>query len=134
MDDNKDVQEKLVLYQVLQKYLEELREQAVVIEKRFIEIEATGQVLDDIKKLKEANDILIPLGSGCYGHGKITDVNNTLIDVGAGVFMNKNPEEAKIFLEKKKAEIDKIAKNIQNEITTVVNKINLLGQEIEQRT
>jgi len=130
--DEKEMQEKVILYQIMQKHLESLGQNASMLEKRYEEIEMTRQVLEDIGKLNEKNDILIPLGSGFFGHGKITEQSSMLTDVGAGIFMPKDAESSKAILDEKKKEIEKLANDLQQEMSEVSARIGGLAMELEQ--
>ncbi len=126
------MQEKVILYQIMQRHLESLGQNAGMLEKRYEEMEMTRQVLEDMTKLKDNNDILIPLGSGFFGHGKISNPGSMLADVGAGIFMAKDPESSKSMLDEKKKEIEKLANELQSEMTEVSSRISGLAMEIEQ--
>ena len=129
--DEKELQERLIVYQLLQKHLESLTQNAVLIERRYEEMEASGQALKDIKAMAEKNDILIPLGSGLFSHGKIADSKKLIAEVGAGVFLEKDMESAKAILEQKKQEIEKLAGSMQQEMLEVSSRLDSLAMEIE---
>jgi prefoldin alpha subunit len=125
------LQEKAILYQILQKHLENLTQNAVMLERRYEEIEATRMALEDIGKLKEKNEILIPLGSGFFTYGRITEPGKMLADAGAGMFMDKDSASSKALLADKKEEIEKIAGELQNEMSEVSSRLNSLTSELE---
>lgn len=126
-----EAQQKLVLYQLLNQRIEQLNEQAKMIEQKLLELETTRQTLGDLKKLKQGNEVLIPLGSGCYTHGRTGD-SGLLIDLGAGVMVRKAPEEAKKVIEDKKAEIERLSGTLQNEANDVITKMNEIGPELQK--
>ncbi|NIO22537.1 MAG: prefoldin subunit alpha [Candidatus Aenigmarchaeota archaeon] len=126
------LQEKYVLYQLLQQNLESLREQLELVERQFMEIKTTQEVLKDLKKGKVTNDVLIPLGSGCYGKGKVTDLKTFLINLGANVMANKTLESAGPFLEEREKELEKAGKEIQEQMAKTANQINETAMEIQE--
>lgn len=128
----KEMEEKFIMYQLLQKQLEMFREQAMQLEKGFIEIETTKQSVEDFQKLKTVNDIMIPLGSGYYIEGKITNLEKVLMSPGANIMLEKDLKSAHESLEDKKKEIEKIGKNLQDKMNEVVQKINNLAPELEK--
>jgi prefoldin alpha subunit len=131
-ETQESLQEKAILYQVLQKHFENLAQNAVMLERRYEELEATRMALEDIEKLKEKNEILIPLGSGFFTYGKITDPGKMLADAGAGMFMDKDSESSKALLAEKRQDIEKLAGELQSEMSEVSSRINTLAVEIEQ--
>jgi prefoldin alpha subunit len=130
-NQEKEMQEKVILYQLLQRHLESLSQNAVMLERRYEEIEATRMALEDIEKLKEKSEILVPLGSGLFTYGKILDSKRMLVDAGAGVFMDKDPDSSKRLLEDKRKELEKLAKDMQDEIMDVSSRLNSIAMELE---
>ncbi len=122
----------LVLHQLLSRRLEQINEQAKLIEQRLLELETTGQALDDLKGLKGGEEILIPMGSGCYTYGRAGDSGRLLCDVGAGVMVSKSPGEAKKILEDKEAGIGSFSKALQKEANDAVEKMNEIGPELQR--
>jgi|GEM_PF-1384509 len=125
------LQEKAILYQILQKHLENLGQNAVMLERRYEEIEATRMAVEDIEKLKEKNDILIPLGSGLFSYGRITEPGKMLVDAGAGMFTDKDSESSKALLAEKKGEIENLAGELQNEMSEISSRLNIVAAELE---
>ncbi|MCX6814928.1 MAG: prefoldin subunit alpha [Candidatus Aenigmarchaeota archaeon] len=128
--ESREMQEKVILYQLLQKHLESLTQNAVMLERRYEEIEATRLAVEDIEKAKES-EILVPLGSGLFTYGKIVDSKKMLVDAGAGVFMDKDTDSSKRLLEERKQELEKLAEDMQHEIMDVYSRLNSLAMEIE---
>lgn len=126
-----EMQQKLILYQLFSQRLEQLNEQARLIEQRLLEVETTRQALGDLKGLKDGNEVLIPLGSGCYAHGRTGD-SGLLMDMGAGVMLEKTPEEAGKIMEGKRQETEKFSLALQSEVSDVVNRMNQLGPELQR--
>ena len=126
-----EVQEKLLLYQLLQKQVEEIRQQSLLLERKFVEFETTKSAIEDIEKLKKDNEILIPLGSGCYAHGSTAESDSFLVEIGQSM-IKKSSKEAINFLEEKKREIEQTSINLQTELTRVVEQINKLTPELEK--
>ena len=127
----RELQEKLMFYQLLQANMETMKEQAVLLQHKFVELESARQAVEDIQKAKQLNDTLIPLGSGIYMHGRITEGKKMLVDVGAGVLLNKDMESSLEVIEDKKKEIEAVLANMQDNMGKVVNKMNEIGMELQ---
>ena len=132
MTDKREVEEKLIMYQLLQKQLEIFRQQAMQLEKGFIEIETTKQAMEDFKKLKADNEIMIPLASGYYIEGKITNLKRVLMSPGANLMIEQDFGSALEGLEQKKNEIEKMSKDLQDKMQDVVQKINDIAPDLER--
>jgi prefoldin alpha subunit len=131
-NEEKEMQEKFVMYQLMQKQLEAFREQAVQLERGFIEVETTNQILGDLKNIKVDNEIMIPLGSGCFVEGKITNKKNVLMSPGSNLMFEKDLKSAKEGIAEKRDEIEKMIKDIQKKINDVAQEINHIGAELEK--
>ena len=126
-----ELQQKLIIYQLLQKRLEELQQQALMLERRFIELETTKHALSDLEKMKNGGELFFPLGSGVYAKGKVLDNKNLMIELGAGVVTMKNPKSAKSFLEEKNREIENASEKLGEEINAAMSKINAMATDLQ---
>ncbi|KAK7205691.1 Prefoldin [Myxozyma melibiosi] len=61
--------------------------------------------------------ILVPLTSSLYVPGTIEDVENVIVDVGTGYYVEKSPKDAKVFYETK---VSTLQKNL-GDLETIVN-------------
>ena len=130
MAAQEEIQQKMALYQLLTQRIDQLGEQASAMEQKLMEIEATKQALDDLKKAKPEEEVLIPLGSGCYTQGK-TGPSSILLEMGAGIMVSKTLEEAKKAVEEKGAEAEKLSDMLQEELRDIISRMNQLGPELQ---
>jgi prefoldin alpha subunit len=126
-----ELQEKLFLFQILEKHLETLKQQGTLIETRLVEIETTRAAIDEINKLKDDNETLVPLGSGLYVKGRIIH-KEILTELGASVMLKKSLTEVIDFLDDKRKELEKVAKQIEEQANEVIGKMNDIGPEIQR--
>ena len=132
MEEKDELQHKFILYQLLQQRVEELKQQIEMLQQKNMEMETTKFALGEINSMKEGNDVLVPLGSGCYVYGKATNSKKILVDIGSGIMTNKPAEEAKNIVEEKREEIEKLVLNLQSELVTAVNTINNLVPDLQK--
>jgi len=128
MTDKKELQEKALAYRILETRLESLAKQRDLLAKRMIEIESTIGSIKDLQKSKD--EVLFPLGSNSYTFGKVTN-DKMIVEIGAGVALEKNPEEAVKILEERKNEVEEVIKNIQNQMVDIANRLEILAPELE---
>ncbi len=131
MPKEEESQGKILLYQLLQAQLEELRKQSLMIENRVIEMETTEHALEEIKGTGKGNDTLVPLGSGCFAHGSVKGPG-VLMDIGAGIMVNRSAASARSFLEERKKEIKDASRKVQVQMENVSGNLNELTPEIEK--
>ena len=123
--------EKYIIYQVLAQNLEALKQQLEFVEQQMIELKSTSMSMEDVVKTGAENEIFLPLGSGCFGRGKITDGKKVLVGVGAGVFLEKDAKDAKAFVEKNFNEVEKAGLEIEEQMKTTVGQMNHIAGEIQ---
>lgn len=127
-----EMQQKIVLYQLLNRHLEELKQQASLLESRFAEFESTKQALGDFREIKGSKDILVPLGSGCYAHGKAAESEGMLVNVGSNIMLKKPMKETIKLLEERTEEIQGMTKNLQEQMNSVIGQITSITGELEK--
>ncbi len=131
-ENQEELQQKFVLYQMLNQRLEEIKSHLDQVQQRMIELETTNQAVEDMSSIKKESEVLIPLGSGLYTYGKSSSVEKILVDIGAGVMVKKDVNDAKKKIEDNKKEVEHALESMQKEATAIVNKMNELGEELQK--
>jgi prefoldin alpha subunit len=124
-------QTKVILYQMLQTEFEELKRQAALIEARMMELETTNHALAEIEGMKSEKETLVPLGSGCYTHGRLSG-SGIILDIGAGIMVKRDMKSARGFIDDRRNEIESAAKKVNLQMNELVRNINELTPEIEK--
>jgi prefoldin alpha subunit len=128
----RDVQEKLIIYQLLQQQAENLKQAAVLLEKSAAEVMMSKDVMADLKTVKSEADTFLPIGSGCYVKGKVMQTDVVLAEVGAGVLREKSPAEAGKILDARLDEIKKQESAIQADLGMIADKMKELLPELQK--
>ena len=128
-DANAEMQNEVILYQLLHRQLGQLSAEAESVERKLVEASATKQSL---KELQTPNDILMPIGSGCYVHGKFANAKHVLVDIGAGVLLSKSTDDANSFISGREAEIAKLKADLQGEAEKVAREMNSIVSKIRK--
>ncbi|MBI4021667.1 MAG: prefoldin subunit alpha [Candidatus Aenigmarchaeota archaeon] len=129
--DEKDLQNALVMYQLLQNQFEQLQRQAAFLQNRYTELEATRQSLEAAESMAAAGEILLPLGSGVFMHGSGQAKEPLLMDIGAGILVKKTQKEATALVEKQKSEVEQQSAKLSQELMAVASHINQLGSQLQ---
>lgn len=127
-----EIQQKLIIYQLMQKRMEELQQHAMLLERRFMEIEITKQAISDMEKLGENSELFFPLGSGVYARGKVAATKDMMIEAGAGLMLKRSPEAAGKLLDAKVSDIEKSGKELQEEINRTAARMNGIAGELNR--
>jgi len=124
----KELQEKLITYRILESRLNSLLKQRDLITSKLLELQST---LSSINEIEKSQEILFPLGSEVYTFGKIIEKNKIILEVGGGIALEKNLEESKISLNERRVEFEKILNETQKNVLEVSSVMDGLGMEIQ---
>jgi len=126
------MQEKVVMYQMLQGQLEQFNQQAALLERKHMELEATKEIITDMSKMKEGKEMLLPLGGEMFTYGKITNPKDILVNIGAGVVVGNNIKVGTELIDKKLAEIVKLREHLQKDSTAIAKKMAEIEAEVRK--
>lgn len=124
----KELQEKVMMYRIIESRLEALVRQRDLFLNKIAEIQNTLASIAEIEKTSE--EILFPIGSEAYAPGKVVDKNKIIVEIGAGIALEKNFAEAKETLAKRSGDIEKAAKEIQQDVQKLDMSLGVLEPEI----
>lgn len=129
MPGEEEFREKLLTYRYLEARLESIAAQKNILMNKISEITAT---LNSIEELVKNDNILFPIGSEAFVPGKILEKNKVIVEIGANVALEKDIDNAKIILEKRKKEIERTNSELEVEIVQISNSLRKLAPEIQE--
>jgi len=95
------------------------------------ELSSTLVFLNDLLKVEEGREVLVPLGSLAYAKAKVVDTSRVIVGIGANVFVEKGVREAIKYFENKRNVLDTEISNLINEINRINSQISSLKSIIE---
>lgn len=126
----KEMQTKYMTYKTLEANLANLNRQKELLFSKLMEIQNTIVSIDEMGKGK--SDTLFSVGSAAYVKGNAIDRNRVVVEIGAGVAVEKDAEDAKKTLERRKEEIEKSIESTQNEMGRILAMMQRLESEVQQ--
>src|SRR5438445_5754790 len=129
MPGEEEFREKLLTYRYLEARLESVAAQKNLLINKILEITAT---LNSIQELEKNDNILFPIGSEAFVPGKILEKDKIMVEIGANVVLEKNIEQAKVVLERRKKEIEKTNSELETEILQISNSLKRLAPESQE--
>ena len=130
-DAKKAMTEKYIIYKLLQKNVEEMQKQKAMVEAQQQEVDNTLQGLKDMEKVPEDSEILIPLGMGCYGFGKLMKKGQLIVNLGANVMVKKDITSAIEIVNQKKKDLESALGELEKEIAKVSEALGELTLELQ---
>ncbi|MDI6826106.1 MAG: prefoldin subunit alpha [Candidatus Aenigmarchaeota archaeon] len=129
MNEKKEIQGKLIRYQILDGRIKALLKRRELLIAKILEIETTLSTIEEIEKNKES-EILLPFGSNVHVPGTLKDIKKMIVELGANMAIEEDVEETKKILEKRKNIINDGLRITENEITSLSNEMLKLESEI----
>lgn len=131
MEDQQKLQEMVNELNVYKNQAELLQQQVEALQASLAEVRLLEATIDDMKG-KSNVEALVPIGSGAFMKGEITDSSNVVISVGAGVAISKTPEEAKETLADQKNDLNISLDKTLEQLQKVTDVIGQLSPRAEQ--
>jgi len=78
------------------------------------------------------NEMLVPIGSGSFIHAKLASKEKVVLNVGAGVNIEKKPSEAKESLKIRKAEVAEGSKKLNEMLGKIDQEMQRIQAIMEQ--
>ena len=132
MSAEQQAQAMIQQMRMLESYLEEINNRENISIKAIIESKAASKATENLEKAN-FEDILFPIGSGLLI--KLGKTPTFLVNIGAGITIEKNVEEVKEFLDTRIKDIEEAMKTLtvqKNEMTQQYNSIRTALNTIVQ--
>ena len=110
--------------QVQQAKGEAIRQQIQAMQGSILEVNAAMEALKNLQKVK--GDTLVPLGAGVFMSCPKPDVDKVVMSIGAGVMVQKKPEDTIKLLEERIANMSGAINLAQADLGEVIKSIESL--------
>ncbi len=131
MERNK-LQEKSLQLILLDQDLRKIEEQYKLIEQSIANIEMIKANLDEIKKLKENNEIFASLSDGIFIKARMEKPDKIFINVGKGIVLEKPIDKAKEILDARIEELSLLKSVLSGEAQRLLDEIRLIEEEVKK--
>lgn len=116
----------------LKTYADVLRQQIEISTSAIMELVMSKNSLSEIKLLRGNAEVLLPIGAGNYVKAYLKDVNKIIVNVGAGVAIEKSIEEAISNIEDKIKKIQSHVSSLQSQYIQVITRMDQLQVRINE--
>ncbi len=126
------VQEKLVILQQLQAEAEVIQRKIVELEIIDSQLEKTIESLEFFNSLDGSVEALMNLGGGVFAYVDVKNAKKMLVDVGAGIVVEKEVSEAIEFLKKKREIIQQNVSSLEQLLQQIAERARIIQQELAE--
>ncbi|MBS3052441.1 MAG: prefoldin subunit alpha [Candidatus Aenigmarchaeota archaeon] len=128
--DQKEMQQKIMRYQQLQKRMEVMNNRREMFLNRMVEIQSTLEALENIENSKE-DEIMLSLGSGVYISAKLSENNKILMMIGGNIVTDTTLDDAKKTVDEYKKETEATIEVFEDEIMKYAGELSELQPEVK---
>ena len=119
-------------YQLLQAQAQLLAQNLDLLTMGRNEFQAVKETLEGLKKVKdEKPEILVPIGAGSFLRGFILDRENAIVSVGTGYAIEKNLDDAVVYLEERIREYDEAIAKTQEGLKKLEAQLGELAKKAQ---
>ena len=126
------VEKVLADYEMLRTQAEALRQNIELIDQHISEFRRTLEALSEIEKLGEGNEVLVPVGVGSFVKAEIKDTGSVILSLGADVAALKSIGDAKLDLEARVKELEKVREEHSSRLAEVLKNLETIAPVVEQ--
>lgn len=95
-------------------------------------LERALKAVEAMETAEEGTEMLVPIGSGSFIHAKLASKEKVVLNVGAGVNIEKTPAEAKESLKIRKAEVAEGSKKLNEMLGKIDQEMQRIQAIMEQ--
>lgn len=126
------LQEKSIQLVLLDRELKKIEEQYKIIDQYMNNLELTKENLDKLKATKKDGEILASISEGIFVKALAIDNDKVLINVGKGIVLEKNIDEAKQVIDTKITEFSLLKSILGTEAEKIFNEISTIEAEVKK--
>jgi len=130
-----EVRRLLAAYQQYQAQADGIMQQLSLTQLTAEGLERALVAVEALDKAEVGQEILVPIGSGSFVHGSLASKEKVVLNVGAGVSIEKTAAEAKEILKVRKAEVLEGTKKLNEVLAKIdqeMQKIQAIMQQFEE--
>lgn len=124
------LQEKYMEMQFIGQQIKQVQSQLQMIDAQLNELIITKEGLSEIEKSKPGSEVLSSLSPGIFIKTELKDNKDILLNVGAGVGVNKSMKEAHELVETQTREIKNVQRQLLDNLQLLNSRVNELEKEM----
>lgn len=130
-----EVRRLLAAYQQYQAQADGIMRQLSLTQITAEGLERASTAVDALDRAQVGQEIMVPIGSGSFIHATLASKEKIVLNVGAGVHIEKNAAEAKEILISRKAEVLEGSRKLNEVLSKIdqeMQKIQAVMQQFEE--
>ena len=126
------IRELISRMQLYQQRMEALQQQASLVQMSLQDMDNAVKALSALENQKAGHEMLVPIGAGSYVHATLSKPEQVLVNLGAGVSMEKSVADSKSVLHSRRTDLEKVLLETTGAMEQTENELMRLQQEAEK--
>ncbi len=123
-------------YRQYQKRMEAVQQQMSMVQISVEDCNRAIDTIDELKNVSTGDEMMFPIGSGSFVYANIIEAEKVVVDIGAGLSVERPLEDAKEILQRRKENLNAALQNMNNTLAQLHQQMqaieSYLGQQQQQ--
>lgn len=133
MDKVSERDRKVLMLQLLQNEAEAIQRRILEVELLVSEYNKTLETLQFLSSSQQSVEALMDLGGGVFAYVDVKDVKKLLVNVGAGVVVEKDVNNTIDFIKNRISRIEETREKLLASLQQVVQQASKIQKELEEK-
>jgi prefoldin alpha subunit len=131
--NEQDPRALVMQHRELQKRAELLQQQMTMIRMSADDSAKALNTIEELSSIKEGTEMMFPIGSGSFVYANIARVDNIVVDIGAGISVERSLSEAKEIMEHRKERLEKAFENMSASLSKIGQQMQAIEAFISRQ-
>ncbi|MCC7575564.1 MAG: prefoldin subunit alpha [Methanomethylovorans sp.] len=125
-----DPRSLLMQHREYQRRAEALQQQISMVTLSAQDCQRAITTIEELEKEKAGAQTMVPIGSGSFVYAKLDMIDKVVVNVGAGISIEKSVPEAKDILQRRKSELDKILEKMNTTLGQLAQGMQAIEAQV----
>ena len=131
MAESKENKELYMELKALDEEIKKLNTLLENVDEQLNELNSSKLILNKFSDLKSGDELRVPLTSGVYFMAKLTETKNLLVNVGAGVCVEKTPKDVLKIYDSQLLELSSYKENLIKNMKILIARFEKIQKKLD---
>lgn len=132
MQQNPKLQQLYLELQLITAQIREQEKQMQALESQLVDMAVSKQSLQEFSSAEKGKEILVPVTNGIFAKATLQENKELLVNIGSGIVVKKTIKDSVNIIEKQFIEMQKIQRQLLDNITEMSVKAQDIEKEINK--
>ncbi len=132
-EGQQNIQNLALQHRELQKRAQTIQQQTNMLQMSIDDCGRAITTLEDLQSFSKNPDTLVPIGAGSFVNANIANDNKVVVEVGAGISVEKDVDGAIITLNKRKDDLQKVLEQMNQNLAQINQRIQSIESMAKQQ-